>query len=225
MKKDPNFHKRLKNDPEFEQKIRNDPRFEELFKVDPDLLEKIKEDPQYLQNLQDKSYTSEMNTFNLQSNDRQKKMDDEQFNKMFNQNDTHNISEFQQDDLGDPREIQTSLTKRDLSNQFGDDRQQNTEMGLNDLDLTQDNKLSKREQIIQMLKKDRNNIDNIFNIIEESDISDDIIETVSHNEHDKQNSSDEDNQFKRRRSLVAKQNKNFNVNPVRNPKRVHFQMD
>jgi len=36
-----------------------------------------------------------------------------------------------------------------------------------------------------MLKKDRNNIDNIFNIIEESDISDDIIETVSHNEHDK----------------------------------------
>ena len=96
-------------------------------------------------------------------------------------------------------------------------------MALNDLDLSEDNKISKREQIIQMLKKDENNIDNIFNIMEESDMSDDIIETVSHNEHDKQNSSDEENQqFKRRRSLITKQNKNFNVNPVRNPKKVGF---
>ena len=54
---------------------------------------------------QNRSENSEVNTLNLQSNTKQKKdkiMDDEQFNKMFNQ-DTQNISEFQQDD--DHREI------------------------------------------------------------------------------------------------------------------------
>lgn len=77
-------------------------------------------------------------------------------------------------------------------------------MDLNDLDFTgiNQNKLSKRDQVIEMLKKDKDNINNVVNIMEESIISDDIIETVSHNEHDKE--EDEDNQFKRRRSLIAK---------------------
>ena len=110
-------------------------------------------------------------------------------------------SEFEQqnneDDISQ-RQIQTSMMKRDtLGEQFENRRKQKE-------DELESKRKTKREQIIDILKNDKDNIDDAMNVIDESVMSDDIVETVS-NRQSYHESESTDNQFKRRRSLTDKQ--------------------